>query len=294
MEEPPQYYQPPANHGAHYKKMYVWLGSFFGVLGVIILLCVIFANPLARALPFAVEKRFVRPYEAMASRWFSDQLGDPAIESYLEELVFELAEVMEVPKDYELSVHYVDSMEANAFATLGGHIFVLRGLLDSVPDENSLTMILAHELSHIKNRDPLASMGRGVAFQMMLSYFTGNSQHTQNLGSLGGQLGLLSYSREQEARSDIEALHALNAYYGHVTGFDAFFRKMMDEHMDADGTPAWFQSHPDLKDRIAALETEISESAYAQKEAVAFPDWFTKKLTEPPASFDELTDAESR
>ncbi len=190
----------------------------------------------------------------------------------------QLAAVMQVPEEYRLSVHYVDRPEANAFATLGGHIFVLRGLLDAVPDENSLAMILAHEISHIKNRDPLASMGRGVALQMMLSYFTGNSQQSQNLSSLGGELGLLSYSREQEGRSDLDALHAIHGYYGHVAGFDAFFREMMEAQGGQEAAPAWLQSHPALGDRITALQEAIQAHGYEQRPVRPFPEWLARKL----------------
>ena len=288
----PIYYEPPEKDDKHIQLMFRWLIVFFVSVGVLILLCIIFATPIARALPFSVEKRFVRPYEVMAERWFSDDAGDPQVQAYLEELVLELAEVMDVPENYALSVHYVESVEANAFATLGGHIVVLRGLLDNVPDENSLSMILAHEISHIKNRDPLASMGRGVAIQMMLSYFTGNSQHSQNLSSFGGQLGLLSYSREQERRSDLEALDALNLYYGHVSGYDTFFQNMMEKHPD-DDVPGWLQTHPDLVDRVEAMDQRIEAEGYTKSEVVAYPDWFTKKLSEPPAALKQQFDLES-
>jgi len=283
MDDAPQYYQPPEHHKQHFKQMYRWLILFFGGMGLIALLCIIFANSIARKLPFSVEKRFVKPYEVMADRWFGDHLGDEEVEAYLTELVTDLAEIMDVPESYELSVHFVDSAEANAFATLGGHMVILGGIFDAVEDENSLAMILAHELSHIKHRDPLASMGRGVAVQMMLTYFTGNSSHSQNLANMGGQLGLLSYSREQEERCDLDAVHALNAYYGHVAGYDRFFAAMIDEHGPMDDSLLWLQSHPDLEDRIANMQALIEAEGYSISEAKPIPEAVTKKLSEAPA-----------
>ncbi len=293
MKDAPQYYQPPDSHHQHLQSMYRWLIVFFGSLALLALLSIVFANSIARALPFSIEKRFVKPYEVMAERWFSDDLGDPEVEAYLTNLVADLAVVMEVPDSYTLSVHFIDSAEANAFATLGGHIVILGGLFDRVDDENSLAMILAHELSHIKHRDPLASMGRGVAIQMMLSYFSGNSQHSQNLASLGGQLGLLSYSREQEERSDLEALCALQAYYGHVAGFDGFFGSMIEEAGHKDESLLWLQSHPDLTNRIESMQALIAVEGFTLGGTKPIPVRILKKLSEPPAHLMLRRESES-
>ena len=54
-----------------------------------------------------------------------------------------------------VSVHYLaDEATPNAFATLGGHIFITRGLLENVQSENGLAMVLAHEYAHIELRHP--------------------------------------------------------------------------------------------------------------------------------------------
>ena len=281
MQDPGQvFYSPPVRHKEHLRNMCRWLIVFFGVLVVMVVALIVFAGRLAPLLPFSAEKNFVRPYEEMASRWFADGLGDGEIEAYLEELVDEVAVQMELPQEIELSVHYLDDGEKNAFATLGGHVFILRGILESVPDENSLVMVLAHELSHIKHRDPLASMGRGVALQMILSYFTGNSRQSEDLASLGGNLGLLSYSREQEARSDMEALHLLHKRYGHVGGFDVFFRGFLrDDGGAEDALPTLFQTHPDIAVRIGYLEAAAEEHGYSVGRTTPFPDWMGGKLS---------------
>ena len=89
----------------------------------------------------------------------------------------------------------------NAFATLGGHVFVCRGLMETLEDENSLAMIIGHELAHIKNRDPIVGMARGLTIQMLYSYITGDYS-SLNVSGLGSELGLSYFSREQEYSSD--------------------------------------------------------------------------------------------
>ena len=63
-------------------------------------------------------------------------------------------------------MHYDASDTVNAFATLGGHVVIYRGLLEKLPNENVVAMVVAHEIAHIKHRDPVAALGRGVAITL--------------------------------------------------------------------------------------------------------------------------------
>ena len=67
-------------------------------------------------------------------------------------------------------MHYDDDAVVNAFATLGGHIVVYQGLLEAVPDENALAMVLAHEIAHVRHRHPIVGLSRSAAlgFALML------------------------------------------------------------------------------------------------------------------------------
>jgi len=282
MGEPIVHYEPPAEHDDHLRKMAKWLTVFFGSLFLIGLIFFFFAHHIVAFLPFQVEKKFVKPYEEMASRWLGDSLGDSEVEAYLTELVDELAAAMKLPENIDLSVHYLDMEERNAFATLGGHIVILRGLVESLPDENSLAMILSHEISHIKNRDPAASLGRGVVLQIAINHFSGGSQHAENLSSLGGQLGLLSYSRAQEERSDKEAIDALYRYYGHVGGHQTFFELMRNDENDAEDTPDWLQTHPDLDERVRANLSFVSENGYPVGKVKPYPRHILEKIGSNP------------
>jgi len=53
---------------------------------------------------------------------------------------------------YDWSFRIVDSSEINAFATLGGSIYVYRGLLEALETESELAGILAFEIGHVMAR----------------------------------------------------------------------------------------------------------------------------------------------
>jgi predicted Zn-dependent protease len=54
----------------------------------------------------------------------------------------------EIYNGYHVAI--LDSMEINAFATSGGHIFVTRGLIACADSEDSLASVIAHEIGHIQ------------------------------------------------------------------------------------------------------------------------------------------------
>lgn len=254
-----QYYTPPIEHADDIRKMVIFLGVFFGSLTLLVISIVIYANELARQLPFSVEQRFVRPYEAMAEYVFDDERSPESleIESYLQSLADALAVQMSLPEDFVVKVHYLDTNSINAFATLGGHVFVFRGLIERMPDENSLAMVLAHELSHVKSRDALAATGRGLALQMLYGFVSGDYQIGTDIIVDSSEIGVLYFSREQEQAADAEALNALHRHYGHVEGYDTLFALLKEKYADDQGESTfdenWLSTHPDVSARIDSL-----------------------------------------
>ena len=286
MQSPPSRYRLPDDTDASIRRMIIWLCVAF--TGLVILVSLVFYNAqsIARHIPFSAEQRFVRPYEKLISKYFSSMAGDPEITAYLQNLSNSLTQVMDLPEDMSIHVHYVDSDEVNAFATLGGHMVIFRGLLKSVSDENSLSMVLAHEISHIVHRDPVASVGRGLALQLIVGFVTGGGTSTDTIVDIMGGSGMALFSRKQETQADISALHALNDYYGHVNGYRNVFETLLedepqDDDMYTDATandsrvddyvPEWLSSHPAIENRLQLLDTEILKMGATSGESLLLP-----------------------
>src|SRR5215469_12178386 len=47
-------------------------------------------------------------------------------------------------------VMILDTMQFNAFASPGGHIFLTRGLVEATTSEDMLAALIAHEMAHIQ------------------------------------------------------------------------------------------------------------------------------------------------
>lgn len=293
-----RYYPNPETETLHLRNTVIALILFFGALVLIAALIFINAQTIAKALPFSAEQRFAQPYEKLINYFNEDKAPPPQhaeIKAYLSNLSQTLSAEMRLPEDYTLSVHYVDSKMINAFAMLGGHVFVTRGLLDALDTENGLSLVLAHEIAHVKHRDPLAGMGRGLALQLVFSFVTGQSSSGSTLAASGGELGLLHFSRKQESDADIAGMQALQRVYGHVEGADGLFKLLIEDsatekkpiennmrmHRAEQALQGWLSTHPELAERLEAMSALAQEEGWpTQGELTLLPAWL-KEAVEP-------------
>lgn len=169
----------------------------------------------------------------------------------------------EIP-DVELSFTLVHSDMANAFASLGGHIYVTDALIEDISSENGLAMVLAHEIAHIKYRHPIKSSSSALVLQLALTAVLGHAgegllrQFLANTGVLTS----MSFSRRMELQSDERALATLIHYYGHPLGADEFFRLAAGEER----APRWLEfarTHPSTDRRLKVIERSIREISEA-------------------------------
>lgn len=177
----------------------------------------------------------------------------PGVEAELQSLAGRLAAHMDLPEDMRLRVHYIDSEIVNAAAWLGGHVFVFRGLIERMPDENALAMVMGHEIAHAANRDAAGNLGGVLLLQLALGLVLGSAPAPLEQIAFGpNALILLRFSRDAERRADADALAALAGLYGHTAGSGTLFEIFLDMASEQGGTaPELLSSHPLSENRIA-------------------------------------------
>ena len=226
------------------------------VVGAVVLMLA--ADRLARFIPFSAELQ-------VAQRFESSFPPPNPVSVYLQEIADRLVAAQTWPQHMPVRVHYVDEDTVNAFATLGGHVVIYRGLLEKLPSENALAMVLGHELAHVKLRHPIASAGRGLVAGVALaavSAATGGDLAARVLGS-AGLLSALSFSREQERAADADGLAALAASYGHIEGAETVFLVLEQALKQLPAQPpAFLRTHPMDADRIQAIRAMAREHGW--------------------------------
>ncbi len=237
------------------------------------------------ALILAVVINFV-------SYWYSDKLvlkmyrAKPYDDKELKEIISELAREAEIP---EPPLYIVDSQVPNAFATgrdpKHAAITVTKGILDL--DKEELKGVLAHELSHIKNRDTLisamaATIAGAISFLAQIGYFSlfwgGERKGESNIiglililvfAPIAALLVRLAISRSREYKADLtgamltkkpeylaSALRKINetARNYPIKGSAATSHLWIVNPFKRDWFIGMFSTHPPVEKRIARLE----------------------------------------
>lgn len=178
------------------------------------------------------------------------------VEDELQSLADRLAAHMDLPEDLRPRVHYIDSEIVNAAAWLGGHVFVFRGLIERMPDENALAMVLGHEIAHAANRDVVGNLGGALLLQLTLGLVLDSAPTSLEQIAFGpNALILRRFSRDAERRADADALAALVGLYGHAAGSGTLFEIFLKMASEQGGTaPELLSSHPLSENRIARLK----------------------------------------
>lgn len=232
------------------------------------------ADALTQHIPFEVEQRLVNKIDTDDGDAFADSIVDSTkpLPVYLQTLADDLSQKMNLPAEMKINVSVVKSDVVNAFATLGGNVVFFSGLLDTMPNENTLGMVMAHEIAHIKLRHPLRALGRGVVVGLAVATVAGSSANgiVDELIGGTGLLTALSFTRDQESAADKLAVAALVARYGHAEGSTELFKLLDKEHADANGgskmkVPEFFATHPLGKNRIEAIGYQLQENNWAAK-----------------------------
>ncbi|MCB1754658.1 MAG: M48 family metallopeptidase [Gammaproteobacteria bacterium] len=185
-----------------------------------------------------------------------------SMQTYLQGLADTLADDLGMPEEVVLHVHYSEEPVVNAFATLGGHVIFYNGLLRELDSENALAMLIAHELAHIKHRDPIASLGQGLAIQTGLKLVLGST----DVGILGntGLYTQLKFGRDMESAADSEALAAVYHRYGHLGGaLDLYEVFLQAQGSDGSFSPSFLATHPLTEKRISSLRNQADKNGWS-------------------------------
>ncbi len=238
-------------------KMMVAVVLLVGGLSTAVYLTARLAAPL---IPFAWEQALAG---AMMEEPPAAQADTAAIQTYLEELAVRLSRAMALPDEMTVTVHYVDSDTVNAFATLGGHIYMHDGLLRLLDSENAVAMLLGHEIAHIKHRDPVRSAGAAALASLVTAALVGDADLLSHVFGFGDLVRAMYFSREQEAAADAAATRGLYELFGHLGGARDLYRELQTLRPDnAPHDTKLLASHPHLGARITLLEQRAAAARW--------------------------------
>jgi predicted Zn-dependent protease len=150
---------------------------------------------------------------------FTRQMGvhnDLELQEYVQRVGQKLAAASEMP-DLEWHFTIIDTDDVNAFATMGGYVYISRGILPYFQDEADLAAVLGHEIGHITAEHLKKQQRKGMLSGLAsaaTAIFTGMPA-LADLTNMAGQAIISGYGREAELEAD-----RLGATYLAKAGYD--------------------------------------------------------------------------
>ncbi|MBU1726938.1 MAG: M48 family metalloprotease [Candidatus Omnitrophica bacterium] len=174
-------------------------------------------------------------------------------------------------QDIEYHFAVIEDKELNAVTLPGGYIYINRGLIDILNDDE-LAFVLAHETGHVSARHIAKKLQAGMAYQLLLGLaFAGFGKSSgDNAQAIAAgvdtvySLVSLSYSRQDEYLAD-----KLGTKYAYKAGFDPNAAVSALEKLKQKNEPnikvlEYFRTHPYVDERIVVLKRDIP-LLYSQK-----------------------------
>lgn len=193
---------------------------------------------------------------------------DRALNDYINNLGQKLARRSERP-NIPWRFYVVDDKSINAFATLGGRVYVHTGVIAATSSEAQLASVIGHECGHIVARHGLENVKRA----QRLGIFAGvatiagavlGGQSGAQIGELAGNMiaggYLMKHSREAEREADFLGLYNIKSVGYNTGGMVEMFETLAQVSR---GNPnllgSVLASHPDPNERAANTRLEIQE-----------------------------------
>ncbi|GIT90244.1 metalloendopeptidase [Jannaschia pagri] len=175
----------------------------------------------------------------------------PEGNSALQQLTERVADGVDLP--FPLQVAVLDDSESpilNAYAVAGGRITFFDSMIQAAESPDEIAAVLAHELGHVVNADPVRHTLQAVSGMAVVSVLIGDITGGGVLGGTAGAALQSSYSRQAELEADAFAHEQLHAVGLPPSALARMFERLRAEYGDVDGLVAHFSSHPQLADRI--------------------------------------------
>lgn len=179
---------------------------------------------------------------------------DANLTAYVDEIGQSLIPYSDRP-DIPYVFQVVEDDSINAFATMGGYVYLTTGLLAAADNEAEVAGVLGHEVGHIAEKHALDQM-RDVAIAQGVAGAFGLSRN--QMVSIAVDVALtLPNSRRDELVADDHGFVTMGEAGYDQTGMATLMQKLDS----GNSPPAIFSTHPNPRDRVARLQEMDSELA---------------------------------
>lgn len=168
----------------------------------------------------------------------------------------------------------VQDNSINAFATMGGFVYIYTGLINAAETEAELAGVMAHEIGHITGRHGLNQMKERAIASGIAGALGVNRDDLVNLGV---QLALqLPNSRADEYDADQRGFNTMVQAGYDPAGFVTFMQKLNSQ---GGRPPEFLSTHPDPGNRVNNLQAMVDNADYSNATDGTDPNAYAAKIS---------------
>jgi predicted Zn-dependent protease len=195
--------------------------------------------------------------EIAKSEKFAD---DPLLQKRVEDIGKKIVAVCD-RKDVDYHFYVLDDDQINAFSLPGGYVYVNRGLIEKVANDDELAGVLGHEIGHIVARHSIKKLQGSIAYSL-LRVLVAQTQGAQagDAADLAYASIMSGYSREDELLADQLGTRYLIACGYNPRCMITFLQTLEQDHRRRPlQAKSYFKTHPYVPDRIRVVKQELGE-----------------------------------
>lgn len=191
-------------------------------------------------------------------------LADASAQRRVKEIGERIAAVCD-RQELVYSFAVLDEESVNAFSLPGGYIYVHRGLIEKVKNDDELAGVIAHEVAHVTARHSVKRYESSLGLQLaQLATIVARQGQAARGVSVAMQAARLAYARQDELEADRLAVKYLKA-----AGYDASAMLRFLETLQAIHTersvymprgvirPQYALTHPFVPERVRAVKEAL-------------------------------------
>lgn len=226
-------------------------------------------SPLAHAIPWKWEKGLSEAFNlADSQKACSNSIQTKRL---LGDIIKRLYPIYPDDTDFSIDVEFVSDPIINAYATLGGKIFINSGLLGEAESPEELAGVLAHEIEHVHHRHIMERTLTHLFTAAGLSMMFG--QHSSAANWANYFLNM-DFTRTEEAQADEEGLRRLQSAHISNLGFSHFFERMEK----SENLSIFMSDHPSSKSRYEMVAKFANDNS---QELMSHEKWSILKNSCP-------------
>ncbi|MCS4432923.1 M48 family metallopeptidase [Aquiflexum gelatinilyticum] len=166
---------------------------------------------------------------------------------------------------FQWEFNLIQEAIVNAWCMPGGKVAFYTGIIPVCQDEAGIAVVMGHEVAHAIANHGRERMSNGMLMNGLLGTAQAamgqNPTLTQNLMlqafGVGGELGMLSFSRKHELEADQLGLNFM-ALAGYDPRVAPAFWERMEKAGSGEAPPEFLSTHPGPKKRIDELNKQMS------------------------------------